>query len=371
MPRESRSKKEPELWKDYITRNSIDALARRVRRAWRRFDVEAFVSTVYDDAFAGLELKDRITRIADGLKRFLPKDYGRAVKVLVAVGPEVRGFENWALTTFIERHGLEDFETSVEAMRVLTRYGSAEFAIRPYMLRYLDRMMPILHQWTQDDNEHVRRLAAEGTRPRGVWMPHIPAFREDPRPVIDLLEKLNADESLYVRKAVANNLNDISKDHPDIAISTARRWHRTGRVHTQWIVKHGCRTLIKQGHPEVFAIFGFTDRPKVTAADFRPSRKTAAVGETLGLTCRIESAGKTKQKLAIDFTVHYVKKNGKTSPKVFKWAEKTIGAGESLELSTEISLREMTTRTHYPGRHPIELVVNGRTVAETSFTLRA
>jgi 3-methyladenine DNA glycosylase AlkC len=370
MPSSDNSVPESGLWKDYLNQDRIETLARRIRRAWSRFDVDAFTRSVLDPTFESLELKDRIARIADSLRDHLPKDYRKAVKLLIDIAPDARGFENWALTAFIERHGLDDFDTSVKALRVLTQYGSAEFAIRPYMLRHLDRLMPILHEWARDDNEHIRRLAAEGSRPRGVWVAHIPEFRRNPRPVIELLDKLKADESLYVRKAVANNLNDISKDHPDLAVKTARQWLKAGHPHTTWIVKHACRSLIKQGHPDVFAIFGFTDNPKVKVASFRPTKPTARIGDRVAITCELRSAADKRQKLAIDFCVHYVKKNGRSSPKVFKWAERGLPPGETLSLSIDVSLREMTTRKHYPGIHRLELVINGRVAAESEFLLR-
>ncbi len=146
--------------------------------------------------------------------------------ILIAVSPHTSGFQSWILTTYVELFGVEHFDESVRAMEYLTQHGTCESTIRPYINTYLDKMLPVLHRWAGHPNEHVRRLAAEGSRPRGVWIAHIPAFRKDPKPVLELLAKLKADPSLYVRKAVANNLNDISKDHPEVVIRTALAWKK-------------------------------------------------------------------------------------------------------------------------------------------------
>ena len=363
-------------WKDWVTCDRIEQMADAFAKASRpksRFRREAFVVAVCTDEFAGLELKDKINFIARNLHDFLPKQYDRAVKLLVKVAPEVGGFENWALTSYVEQFGVDHFDDSIWAMRELTQHGTAEFAIRPFMLRYLDRMMPVLHEWAQDDNEHVRRLAAEGSRPRGVWTAHIPAFKKDPRPVLALLERLKADESLYVRKAVANNLNDISKDNPDLTVATARKWLKQGRgtphKHTLWIVKHACRTLIKQGPPDVFPLFGFTENPELSVGKFGLAAKRVRIGDESEVLLTLQSAADKPQKLAIDYAVYYVKKNGEAKPKVFKLAEKTIKPDETLKLSTKHSFREMTTRRHYPGKHEIELIINGLPLDRATFTL--
>ncbi|MBD3257842.1 DNA alkylation repair protein, partial [candidate division GN15 bacterium] len=241
---------ESRLWKDWVNRDRVEAMADAFAKASRSFERDAFVAAVCTEQFFAMELKNRINFIARTLRDFLPRKYGQAVKVLMKTAPEISGFENWALTSYVEQFGVEHFDESIAAMRELTKYGTAEFAIRPFMLRYLDRMMPVLHEWAEDDNNHARRLAAEGSRPRGVWVAHIEAFRKDPRPVLELLAKLKADESLYVRKAVANNLNDISRDHPELVIRTCKAWLKSKpHQHTEWIVKRACRSLIKQGHP--------------------------------------------------------------------------------------------------------------------------
>lgn len=355
----AKDKPESTLFKDQVSESRIKKMAQEIGRVYPKFDQSSFVKAVLTKEFSNLELKGRIAAIARGLKEAMPDDFGRTMKIFRKAAPGLKGFENWAIMTYIELYGLEHFDDAVAAMRDLTQYSSAEFAIRPYMNRYTDCMLPILHEWTQHSNEHIRRLAAEGSRPRGVWAAHITAFKKNPRPVLELLEKLKADPSLYVRKAVANNLNDISKDHPDLLIAIAKRWLKDGHEFTDWIIKHACRTLIKKGDPRVMPLFGFTDKPKIKLTGFKPSRKKIAVGSDLIVTGTVQSTASGKQKLVIDYRIHYVKKAGKISVKVFKYVEKTLGPKESLEVKIKQSFADVSVRTHHPGRHRFELMVNG------------
>ena len=370
MPREMSRDNERELWKNRLDRKVVAGLAAEFSRACKRFDRERFVAAVVTDEFLALELKDRVNMIARRLHGFLPDDYRRAIDILIEVAPRVGGFENWALTAYVELFGLDHFDDSVRAMKALTPHGSAEFAIRPYMIAHTDRMLPVLHEWAEDSNEHVRRLAAEGSRPRGVWVAHIESFKQDPSPVLALLEKLKKDPSLYVRKAVANNLNDISKEHPDTVIATAQRWKQDRNPHTDWIVRHGCRSLIKHGDPRVFPLFGFTARPKLTCTAVKASQKTVAIGSDIKFSFSLVSKAARSQRLAIDYRITYARANGRTSEKVFKLAERTLEAGETIPLAIKQSFADLSTRRHYPGPHRLEIIVNGRVVGEVSFNLR-
>lgn len=352
------------LWKDFIDEGAVTEIAKQIGRVHKKFDQPKFIAFVCTAGFFNLELKDRINAIARGLKEYLPGNYGAATTVLKKAAPRLGTFENWALTSYVELYGLPHFDRSLAALKELTKYGTAEFAIRPFMLERTGKTLKLFKSWLNDPNEHVRRLVAEGTRPRGVWMPHIPAFRENPRPVIKLLDKLRADPSLYVRKAVANNLNDISKDNPELAIATAKRWKKDDDKLTDWIIKHGCRSLLKSGDPRVLEIFGFTPKPKIKVTNFAPAKKNVKIGDDVKLQCEINSASKKAQKLVIDYRVHLVKSNGKSSTKVFKWAEKTIKPNETLTLSIKQSFKKITTRRYYPGHHRLVLIINGQSKAE-------
>ena len=358
-----------QLWKDALNRTSVSALADVVIRIHGKFDRRAFVEAVLTDEFYGMELKARIGHIARLLQKFLPRDYSRAVKILTRAAPHLGEWQNWILTDYVRQFGPEHFDTSVAALKNLTQYGSSEFAIRPFVVKYPERMLEIMTEWVGDDNEHVRRLAAEGSRPRGVWVEHIQKFKKNPRPVLKLLEKLKADPSKYVRKAVANNLNDISKDHPDLVIKTALRWKESKNRNTDWIVKHACRSLIKQGDARVFPLFGFTSSPKLDISQLQISKRRIRIGTEAVVSVALTSRAKSDQKLAVDYKLHYVKANGGQSAKVFKLAEKVIAPGAVMRLSTKHSFKDRTTRTHHPGRHALELVINGMVFGRADFEL--
>ena len=115
-----------------------------------------------------------------------------------------------------------------------------------------------LAEWAEDKNCHVRRLVSEGTRPRLPLAPRLTQFIKDPRPVLRLLDKLKADPEQMMRRSVANNLNDIAKDNPDLVVKTFKGWQRTQNKGTQWIVSHASRTLVKEGHEDILALLGYS-----------------------------------------------------------------------------------------------------------------
>ncbi len=359
----------PKLWKDQLGHNQIVRITDEVTKAFKSFKADAFVEKVESDGYYDLELKERIGQIADRLWEFLPDNYSRAINILIKIAPKLPEFENWCLTTVIEKYGLDDFDESIRGLKELTSHGTSEFGIRPFMIKYTNQIMPILMQWTDDPNEHIRRLAAEAVRPRGVWVAHIDKFKKNPTPVIELLDKLKADKSLYVRKAVANCLNDISKEHPDKVLAVAKRWQKTKCTETDWIVKRACRSLLKQGSPEALALFGFTKdlQIELTLFKFNPTR--VKLGGEANISIEINSTASQPQKLSIDYAVTYAKKDKKRSRKVFKFSEKSLPASGNLFLSTKHSFRQMSTRQHYPGKHQLELIINGRTIKTIDFML--
>ena len=376
MPKKDRTREgaaaapESSLFKDRYNPTAIAAMAEVIRKAYPGFDADGFVASVVTDNFPRMEFKDRSRAIARGLAVFLPKDFGNAVDILIRAAPGLGGFENWAAITFIELYGLEHFDHSIRGLHALTRYSTAESAIRPFMNRYLDRILPILHRWADDPDDHVRRLAAEGSRPRGVWIAHIDTFKKDPTPVIELLEKLRADKSKYVRIAVANNLNDISKDHPGVVVETALRWKADGNKDTDWIIRHACRSLIKGGDPRVFPIFGFTANPKLEVTGLKTPRGGVRIGQSAEFPFAVTSHGSKKQKLAIDYRLHFVKSTGKTSAKVFKLTEKVVAPRETLTLRVRHSFADVSVRKHFPGAHRLEIVINGKPLAEVVFNVK-
>jgi len=369
MPRDLVLKDKPRLWKDFLDKGAVAEFALQISKIHSSFEKDKYIESVLSDGFLKSELKQRIDKMAATLKAYLPDNYEKAVQILIDAAPRLKMFENWALTTYVQMFGLNNLETSVMALEELTKHGTSEFAIRPYMIHHTDKMLPVLKQWTKSKNEHVRRLAAEGSRPRGVWTAHIESFKKDARPVIKILEALKVDDSLYVRKAVANNLNDISKEHPELVIEVAADWLKSNHEHTNWIVKRGLRTLIKKGHPKALKLMGVNHKSAVEVTSFVIKPARLKIGDLATLYLELKSTSKSKQKLVVDYNVHYVKDRGSISQKTFKWAEKTIAAKATLSLVKQHPFRNLSTRKHYRGEHLIEVLVNGKAAARKSLRL--
>jgi 3-methyladenine DNA glycosylase AlkC len=263
---------------------------------------------------------------------------------------------------------LEDFDYSLGALREFTVFGSAEFAVRSFLVADMERTLAVMHDWTGDRDENVRRLASEGSRPRLPWGLRLTALVRDPSPTAGILEALKDDESLYVRRSVANHLNDITKDHPGVVLDRLGGWDLQ-KPHLRWIAKHSCRTLIKRGHPKALKLFGFGRKADVTAT-LRAAPPRVILGDRLTLSATLTSTSPRPQRLAVDYVIHYVKAGGTTAEKVFKWTELDLPPHGTIELTKSQVIRDFTTRRHYPGKHSVELQVNGARLASSAFHLR-
>jgi 3-methyladenine DNA glycosylase AlkC len=358
---------------------AIRALAGEIKRVLPTFRSGPFVKACLarlDD----LALVARAWQIADALHAHLPRPFAAAVDILLAsLGPK-RAADAEAGSSplrymphlcFVQKYGIDDFETAMRTQYELTQWFSAEFSIRAYLTKYPEATYARLLDWTRDGNVHIRRLASEGTRPRLPWASRLPAFQADPRPVIAVLERLKDDPERYVQRSVANNLNDIGKDHPDLLVDLCRQWLIGASPDRQWIVQHALRSLVKKGHPGALALLGVGARPDVRIADVTLAPRRVNVGEKLRFSFTIASTGKHPQDLLIDYAVHFVKANGDTRPKVFKLRRIELPPAAELPLASTVSFADMTTRKHYPGRHRIDLLVNGVAHPLTEFDVRS
>ena len=332
-----------------------------------RFDSKGFLA----HALAGLdelELMGRVNRTAEAFHVALPIPLADQLDVLRAHAAQIgHNFAGIWPCAHVAAQGLEHPDLSLPALRDLTRHGSAEFAIRPFLVRDLAGTLAAMREWAASDDEHVRRLASEGSRPRLPWGLRLQALVADPRPTLPILQTLRSDLSLYVRKSVANHLNDIAKDHPEIVLDLVSAWDRR-EARTAWIVKHALRTLVKKGHPRALALLGAGAAPKVRAT-IAVSPRSVQLGETIAFTAKIVSDSARSQSLIVDYVVHYARSSGRASAKVFKWTGLDLAPGETVELTKRQTIRDFTTRRHHAGRHRVELQINGRRLAETAFTL--
>jgi 3-methyladenine DNA glycosylase AlkC len=353
-------------------------LARRIAAIYPTFAAESFVAQVAA-AVDGLELKQRVAAVAAALRAHLPADYPEAIRILIAIleperpaeeGAIGSGFALLPLAYFVEVYGLDHFAASLAALNAITRRTTAEFAIRPFLMRYPERTLAVLRGWAHDTSSHVRRLVSEGTRPRLPWAARLQAFQRDPTPVLDLLEHLKDDPSLYVRRSVANNLNDITKDHPALALATLERWNAGASAERRWIIRHALRGLVKQGNPDALRLLG-ADRPRVRLRTIQVDPLTLRVGETLTLMVELESADAEPQQLVVDYVAHFAGAGNRPRAKVFKLRTLTLAAGATVRLTRRHSFKPVTVRRYYPGRHRLDLHVNGVTLGGVDFMLLA
>ena len=372
-------------FKDFYNRRLAGEMGEELALACTEFDASAFVARISAEVDS-LEFKDRIRLFAKALQgqlpahfadawaileRVMPRTSGEAVAETPSAGVFTHGFALWPIARYIQDYGLEDFDSAVRAMHTITGLHTAEFAVRPFIERYPQRMLSVLNRWVNDPSEHVRRLVSEGTRPRLPWAGRLNQFIEDPTPTLALLEQLKDDSSEYVRRSVANHLNDIGKDHPDLLLTVAARWQRgTPPPERQRIIKHALRTLVKAGNPEALRLLGYGPA-MVTLRDMRVAPERLLLGKSLEIEFTLESLADAPQNLVIDYIIHFVKANGTTSPKVFKLTTRTLEPGEFHTIRRRHAIRPITTRRYYPGRNRVEIQVNGRVLAVAEFDLIA
>jgi 3-methyladenine DNA glycosylase AlkC len=340
------------------------------------FEREPFLDAALE-GYEALELTARARHIARVLRNHLPSDTECALGLIVdSLGPEIEDAELTGMGVFVylpfvyfvAEYGVECFEASMRAQYELTKRFTAEFSIRAFLEANPEETLARLETWATDPNVHVRRLVSEGSRPRLPWAPRLPRFVQDPRPVLRLLEMLKDDPELYVRRSVANNLNDIAKDHPELVVEVCARWSPQASPERRWLIRHGLRTLVKQGHEGALAVLGY-GRGSPAETSLGLGSDVVSIGGRQSIVISITNPTDETLAIAVDFRVHFVKANGGTAPKVFKGAELALGGGEAGTVRRTLSLAQHTTRRHYPGVHAVDLVVNGEIRPGAEFLL--
>lgn len=355
------------------------------------FSTNAFMADALQ-GYDALDLMARGTHLAQVMRQHLPADDAEALALVrqaldqpVDIGSgSLARFVYLPFTCYVAAFGLQQFEAAMDAQHRLTQLFTAEFSIRPFLVQHPQATLDRLQQWVHDPSEHVRRLVSEGTRPRLPWGRRLRAFQRDPSPVLALLAQLKDDPSLYVRRSVANNLNDIGKDHPDLLVQTVAGWLQDGTlgatgaaraadtVRTQrlWLATHALRSLVKAGHRGALAVLGHGERADVGVTDVALAPSAPVIGGSVRVTCTVRNPTSAAQRLMLDMRVHYCKADGTARPKVFKLKQVVLAAGESVALGKTLSLRQMTTRTHHTGCHAVDLLVNGDAHPLGHFQLR-
>ncbi|MGE7957055.1 DNA alkylation repair protein [Pseudomonas sp. NPDC089530] len=355
--------------KEIFNRERLEHIAEAMLAVDPAFDRRGFLQLATRD-LAGLSVMQRLARVSESLHAVLPVGYEANLARLYALAPRLNSrFVCMFLPHYVASYGRHDFERSMVALKHFTTFGSSEFAIRPFLASDPQRTLAVLRDWARDANEHVRRLASEGSRPRLPWSFRLERLQADPALAAPILEQLKADPSPYVRKSVANHLNDITKDHPDWVLELIESWSLE-HPRTAWIARHALRSLIKQGNRRALAIVGAGQRPQVRLQELRVEPAVIRLGQRINLSFALESTADSSQHLVVDYAIDYVKASGTTSAKVFKLKALTLPAGAREQLGRAQHIRELTTRRHYPGRHALHILVNGERLGSTAFDLQ-
>jgi len=364
--------------RDVFNPTVVNQLADRITAAWPEFDREGFASTVIK-RMPPLSFGARSNLIRDTLWDTLPHDFPQAVQILLnALGPEIphcelTGFDSFvvmSMNDFVAKYGIDHFELSMQALYAMTRRFTAEGAIRAFLKKYPEQTLAVLDRWASDPNCHVRRLVSEGTRPRLPLAPRLDRFVQDPRPVLRLLEKLKDDPERMVQRSVANNLNDIAKDNPDLVVETLANWQASDSPGVRWILGHASRTLVKQGQKGALVLLGYPSEINISVPALQVHTPVVCLGEHLAFAFEVCSHSDQAQNLVIDFIIHHVKANGRRTPKVFKLTQKRLEPGQRLAVSKKHTMRAINTRVYYPGTHLLEIQINGQVWGQAEFELK-
>jgi len=345
----------------------LKKLAQAIKTEYIDFHEHEFIELVVQDDWEELALKERMRRITISLHKKIPLEYKEVLFCFYKVAPKFTGLAGIIFPDYVEVYGRECWEESMAALEYFTKYSTSEFAVRPYLVLDQMKMMNQMQTWAKSENEHVRRLASEGCRPRLPWGMMVPALKKDPTPVLPILELLKEDGALYVRKSVANNINDISKTHPNLVMEMAERWYGENNQ-TNWIVKHACRTLLKKGNIRALRLFGYEESGEVVISDFVCKEQVLAIGENLSFSFQVTSA--STKKVRIEYSIDYVKARGTRSRKMFHLSETILQQGEKRRYEKTHAFKDLTTRKHYAGMHTLAIFVNGEKKAEVDFDLR-
>ena len=372
-----------EPFKNIFNVKFFDGFAEALKCVIDGFDKRKFLSQIMDNEWENREIIQRARHISATLKLFLPADYKNAIAKILELINHVKGTQYWSsvkdtqfglsleygfLSGFIEQYGLDDYKTSVEAIEEITQFTSCEGAVRPFIIKYPKEMMKQMLVWSKHENWAVRRLSSEGCRPRLPWHMALPNLKKNPAPIIPILENLKNDASEIVRRSVANNLNDIVKDNPETVINLAKKWQGKSK-NTDWIIKQGCRTLLKQGNREALEIFGLETAKNICIQDFQVLTPKVKIGGSLEFCFKLLNGDDEKTKIRLEYGIYYQKANGTLSKKVHKISEKEYTENSITQISRKHSFRVVTTKVFHPGLHQVSVIINGNEFEKYDFEL--
>ncbi len=352
----------------FFQKTFFQQLSERISSIHQQFSSKEFENLLYNESWEDMALMDRMRHATRCLHQCLPSDYEEALHIITKIAPDFGGFDAMMFPDFVQQFGQEHYDQSIEALVHLTKYSSSEFAIRPFIIQNPEATMLKMQEWSIAKNEHVRRFSSEGCRPRLPWAMALPAFKKDPGLILPILENLKSDRSLYVRKSVSNNINDITKDNPETVLKMVTPWQNHASSETKWIIKQGLRGLIKAGNENALQLLGFKPA-NIKLQHLKLATHKINMGETLHFNIRLQNKENQPQNVMVDYVIDFMKSNGKTAPKTFKLKAISLNPNESIALEKSHKIYPITTRKYYPGMHQIGIQVNGKVLGKVDFEL--
>ena len=349
-------------------------LSRHLKVCLPNFDEQKFMTLMLCDNFETLELKERMSHTKAVMHQFIPTDFPQAAETLVKLinsltdaGITEGSVEYMFLPEYIETYGINHFQESVEVMEQVTKFTSGEFAVRPFLVKYGNQMLSQMILWSQHDHYLVRRLATEGSRPRLPWAIALPEYKKNPVELLPILHRLINDPTEIVRRSVANNLNDIAKDNPQVVIDFVKEYLGKSEQFDRTL-KHACRTLLKQACPDTLALFGY-DSKDIELIEFEILTPEVKFGDHAQFNFTLKNNSTITKKIRLEYGLYFMKNNGKLSKKVFKISERNLEANESHQVERKQSFKAISTRVYYPGKHQVSIILNGKEFAAKDFVL--
>jgi 3-methyladenine DNA glycosylase AlkC len=361
--------------KNRYSKEFFTSFMEECKLVYPNFDSKAFIKAIFNSHWEEKELKERMRHISQTLRLFLPDDFTEALNIVVGISNNLykkksdQAFEYMFLPDFVEVFGREYFDISMSALEQITQFTSCEFAIRPFLIEHPEKGMERMLNWSNHKHKNVRRFASEGCRPRLPWAMALPFLKENPAAILPILENLKRDESEFVRKSVANNINDISKDHPELVIDLVKRW-KGNHKHTDWITKHGSRTLLKAGNREIMELFGFGSLDYLDVQNLKIESKEIGIGDDLVFSFSLKNTSEEELLVRTEYAVYYQKANGTLSKKVYKISERNFPENSESQIDRKQSFKQISTRKFHPGLHQLAIILNGKEFPKLDFTLK-
>jgi len=358
------------------SKEQFDKFSNVLDKKISNFDKDKFLSLIFDEQWKNRELKQRMRHVTNILNFFLDKNYEQATNQIIEITHFIidkkimeKSFIPISLADYIEVYGIEFYDNSIKTIEEVTKLASCEFAVRPFIVKYKQKMMQQMLAWSQHKHKNVRRLSSEGCRPRLPWATALHDFKKNPSLILPILENLKNDSSKFVQKSVANNLNDISKDHPEILLSITNKWIGKSK-NTDWILKHACRTLLKKGNMQAMKLFGYSSPNLAKIKNFKIQNNEIEIGKNLEFSFNLINISNKEERIRVEFALYFLRSNGSHSKKVFKINENIYKNNSNNYIIKKHSFKLRTTRRYYSGEQKISIIINGNETNITNFYIK-